>query len=135
MGPGLLNAVIAIALVSWVPFTRVTRIKDLPLRHRDFVQATIAISSPRSCILRHHILPKLQTLLHLAHELEQNIALNFGVATAFSLLSGSSILFLHFKFAAVELLAATQLLTGVGIASKPLLSTALTVPKNGSTLD
>ena len=57
VGPGLFNAVIAIALVSWVPFTRVTRAKVLSLRQRDFVQASIAIGSTHSRILWRHILP------------------------------------------------------------------------------
>lgn len=97
--------------------------------------ATTAATDTAQVVLMNADLRQLQRLLHLAHELEQNIALNFGVATAFSLLSGGSILFLHFKFAAVEVLAATQLLTGVGIASKSLLSAALTVPNDKSELD
>lgn len=67
-------------------------------------------------------LRQLDALFALGRELQKNIAFNFSVATAFSLLSGGSILFLHLKFVVVELLAATQLLTGVGIASKPLLA-------------
>lgn len=59
VGPGLFNAVVAIALVSWVPFTRVTRAKVLTLRQRDFVQASIAIGSSHSRILWRHILPNL----------------------------------------------------------------------------
>lgn len=62
--------------------------------------------------------------LQLAHKLDNNIAFNFKIATLFSLLSGGSILFLPLKYIAVEVLAASQLLTGVGIASKPLLETA-----------
>lgn len=59
VGPGLFNAVIAIALVSWVPFTRVTRAKVLSLRQRDFVQASIAIGSTHGRILWRHILPNI----------------------------------------------------------------------------
>lgn len=59
VGPGLFNAVIAIALVSWVPFTRVTRAKVLSLRQRDFVQASIAIGSTHGHILWRHILPNI----------------------------------------------------------------------------
>jgi peptide/nickel transport system permease protein len=58
-GPGLFNAVIAIALVSWVPFTRITRAKVLTLRQRDFVQASIAIGSSHGRILWRHILPNI----------------------------------------------------------------------------
>lgn len=59
VGPGLFNAVIAIALVSWVPFTRVTRAKVMSLRQRDFVQASIAIGSSHRRILWQHILPNI----------------------------------------------------------------------------
>lgn len=59
VGPGLFNAVIAIALVSWVPFTRVNRAKVMSLRQRDFVQASVAIGSSHSRILWRHILPNL----------------------------------------------------------------------------
>jgi len=59
IGPGLINAVIAIALVSWVPFARVTRAKVLSLRQREFIQASIAIGSSHRHILWRHILPNI----------------------------------------------------------------------------
>ena len=59
VGPGLFNAVVAIALVSWVPFTRVTRAKVMSLRQRDFVQASIAIGNTHGRILWQHILPNI----------------------------------------------------------------------------
>lgn len=59
LGTSLFNAVIAIALVSWVPFTRVTRAKVLSLRQQEFVQASEAIGSSHAYILRHHILPNI----------------------------------------------------------------------------
>lgn len=59
VGPGLINAVVAIALVSWVPFTRVTRAKVMSLRQREFVQASIAIGATHGHILRRHILPNI----------------------------------------------------------------------------
>lgn len=59
VGPGLINSVIAIALVSWVPFTRVTRAKVMSLRQREFVEASIAIGGSPAHILRRHILPNI----------------------------------------------------------------------------
>lgn len=59
VGPGLFNAVVAIALVSWVPFTRITRVKAMSLRQREFVQASIAIGATHGHILRRHILPNI----------------------------------------------------------------------------
>lgn len=59
LGANLFNAVIAIALVSWVPFTRVTRAKVLSLRQREFVQASMSIGSTHTHILRQHIFPNI----------------------------------------------------------------------------
>jgi peptide/nickel transport system permease protein len=59
VGPGLFNTMVVIALVSWVPFTRVTRAKVLSLRQRDFVQASIAIGGTHGWVLRRHILPNI----------------------------------------------------------------------------
>lgn len=59
LGPDLFNAVMAIALVSWVPFTRITRAKTLSLRRQEFVQAGAAIGSSHRSILRRHILPNI----------------------------------------------------------------------------
>lgn len=83
--------------------------------------ATTAATDTAQVVLMKADLRQLHELFTLAQALEKNIAVNFGIATLFSLLSGSGILFLNLKFAIVEVLAATQLLTGVGIASKPLL--------------
>ncbi|MFN8495342.1 MAG: HAD-IC family P-type ATPase [Caldilineaceae bacterium] len=84
--------------------------------------ATTAANDTAQVVLMNADLRQLHTLFTLARELDKNIAFNFKVATAFSLLSGGSILFLHLKYIAVEVLAASQWLTGVGIASKPLLA-------------
>lgn len=83
--------------------------------------ATTAATDTAQVVLMKADLRQLHELFTLAQALEKNIAVNFGIATLFSLLSGSGILFLNLKFAIVEVLAATQLLTGVGVASKPLL--------------
>ncbi|MEZ4713380.1 MAG: ABC transporter permease [Caldilineaceae bacterium] len=59
LGASLTNAVVAIALVSWVPFTRVTRAKVLSLRQQEFVQASEALGSTHRSILLRHILPNI----------------------------------------------------------------------------
>jgi peptide/nickel transport system permease protein len=64
MGAGLLQAVMAIALVSWVPFARVTRAKVMSLREREYVVASAALGGGSLHIMRKHILPNmLATLL------------------------------------------------------------------------
>lgn len=57
LGSGMLNAVIAIAFVSWVPFTRVTRAKVMSLRQREFVEASVVLGNTHGRILWWHILP------------------------------------------------------------------------------
>lgn len=59
LGASLINAVVAIALVSWVPFTRITRAKVLSLRQQEFVQAGTALGSTHRAILWRHILPNI----------------------------------------------------------------------------
>lgn len=84
--------------------------------------ATTAATDTAQVVLMNADLRQLHTLFAMARALAKNLRLNFGVAAAFSLLSGTSILFLHLNYAAVEVLAASQLLTGVGIASQPLVN-------------
>jgi len=63
VGAGLFQAVVAIALVSWVPFARVTRAKVMSLRQREYVLASTAIGSTPAHILRRHILPNILTTI------------------------------------------------------------------------
>jgi Cu2+-exporting ATPase len=86
--------------------------------------ATTAATDTAQIVLMDADLDQLDTLFRLAEALDKNISLNFNVAAALSLLSGAGILFAHLSFAAVEVLAAAQLATGVGIASQPLLTQA-----------
>ena len=91
--------------------------------------ATTIATDAAQIVLMNADLQQLHTLLQLAQELDHNISFNTKVAAAFSLLSGSGIVFLHLKYIAVEVLATSQLLTGVGIASKPLLETSTATQK------
>jgi peptide/nickel transport system permease protein len=57
MGPGLDNVVIALSVVGWVGFARLTRAQVLSIKHRDHVQAAIALGTGTGRILLHHLLP------------------------------------------------------------------------------
>jgi ABC-type dipeptide/oligopeptide/nickel transport system permease subunit len=57
MGPGLINAIIAIGLTSWVPLCRVIRGEFFKLKERDFVAAAQAIGASHSRRALLHILP------------------------------------------------------------------------------
>jgi len=54
LGPGIENAVIAIALTSWPPYARVARAETLALRSSDFIAAArLQGASPARIVLRH----------------------------------------------------------------------------------
>jgi peptide/nickel transport system permease protein len=54
IGPGIENAVIAIAITAWPPYARVARAETLTLRNSDFISAVrLQGASPLRIILRH----------------------------------------------------------------------------------
>ena len=57
LGPGLVNAVAAIALTSWPPYARLARAEAMILRERDFVAAARLAGASHGRILRTHVLP------------------------------------------------------------------------------
>jgi peptide/nickel transport system permease protein len=61
LGPGYLNAVIAIALTWWPWYTRLVRAQALSLRERDFVEAARGIGVGDLTIIWRHILPNVLT--------------------------------------------------------------------------
>ena len=59
IGPGLFNVVASIAIVSWAPFTRITRAKVQTVREREFVEAGRAIGESDTSLLLRYILPNI----------------------------------------------------------------------------
>src|SRR5262245_5174814 len=59
LGPGLRNAMIAIAIVGFPFYTRLVRGIVLSVREREFVEAARALGSPDRVILLRHVLPHL----------------------------------------------------------------------------
>ncbi len=57
MGPGIGNAVIAIALTSWPPYARLARAETLSLRNSEFVLAAKLQGASSAFILRTQIVP------------------------------------------------------------------------------
>lgn len=56
LGPGIENAVIAIAFTAWPPYARVARAEALVLRNADFIAAVrLQGASPARIVLRHVI--------------------------------------------------------------------------------
>jgi peptide/nickel transport system permease protein len=57
LGPSLVNAIIAIAAVTWAVYARLVRGQLLSLRRREFVEAARSIGASGTRILIRHLLP------------------------------------------------------------------------------
>ncbi len=57
LGPGLENAVLAIALTSWSPYARIARAEALTLRRSDFILAARSQGIPHLRIIVSHVAP------------------------------------------------------------------------------
>ncbi|MGO4437307.1 ABC transporter permease [Rhizobium sp. RAF56] len=57
LGPGIQNAIIAIAITSWPPYARIARAETMTVRHSDYISAVRLMgASPLRIVLR-HIMP------------------------------------------------------------------------------
>jgi peptide/nickel transport system permease protein len=70
LGPGLRNAMIAIAIVGFPIYTRLVRGVVLSLREREFVEAARALGATDPLILVRHILPHLLSPVIVAFSLD-----------------------------------------------------------------
>lgn len=57
LGPGIMNAVIALSVVGWVGFARLARAQTLTVKHREHVTAAKALGTGTSSIAFRHIFP------------------------------------------------------------------------------
>ncbi len=57
LGPGLENAVLAIALTTWSPYARIARAEVLTIRKAEFILAVQAQGASTLRILRRHVVP------------------------------------------------------------------------------
>ena len=84
LGPGIGNLVIALSLVGWVGFARLSRAQVLSVKNREHVQAAIALGSRTPRIVIRHLLPLIAAPLVLEA--------TFGVAAVVVAESGLSFL-------------------------------------------
>ena len=70
LGPGLRNAMIAIAIVGVPLYTRLVRSVVLSVREREFVEAARALGSPDLVILVRHVVPHLVSPVVVAFSLD-----------------------------------------------------------------
>jgi peptide/nickel transport system permease protein len=57
LGPGINNAVVAIALTTWPPYARLARAETLTRRRAEFVQAAVLQGASHASILFRQIVP------------------------------------------------------------------------------
>lgn len=57
LGPGWINAVLAIAIINMPIFSRVVRAATLSAKEKDYTEAALAIGCTRWQIMRHHLFP------------------------------------------------------------------------------
>jgi len=57
LGPGMVNAVLAIALTSWPPYARVARAETLTVRSSDYIAAVRLQGAGRARMIWGHIVP------------------------------------------------------------------------------
>jgi peptide/nickel transport system permease protein len=57
LGPGMVNAVLAIALTSWPPYARVARAETLTVRKSDYIAATRLLGASSTRIIWGHVMP------------------------------------------------------------------------------
>ncbi len=57
LGPGIENAVLAIALTTWSPYARIARAEVLTIRRSEFILAAQAQGASTLRIIRRHVLP------------------------------------------------------------------------------
>ncbi len=57
LGPGIENAIIAIAITAWPAYARIARAETLTLRHAEFVAASRLLGASHLRVITRHILP------------------------------------------------------------------------------
>lgn len=57
LGPGVNNVVIALTVVGWVGFARLARAQVLSLKHREHIQAAVALGVRQPYIVMRHLMP------------------------------------------------------------------------------
>lgn len=57
LGPGLTNLYIAVGVVGWIPYTRITRGETLATRHLEYIEAARTVGCSSARIMLRHVLP------------------------------------------------------------------------------
>ncbi|MFN8371251.1 MAG: ABC transporter permease [Anaerolineae bacterium] len=75
LGAGMVNAMIAIALVWWPGYTRLVRGQVLALRELDFIEAGRALGANRWRIIAKHVIPNVMSSIIIKASLDMGFAI------------------------------------------------------------
>lgn len=75
LGAGMINAMIAIALVWWPGYTRLVRGQVLSLREQDFIEAGRALGAGRWHIIFRHVIPNVLSSVIVKASLDMGFAI------------------------------------------------------------
>ncbi|HWI61971.1 MAG TPA: ABC transporter permease [Symbiobacteriaceae bacterium] len=81
LGPGLFNAMLAVAIVSVPGYARVVRGQVLTLRERDFVTSAVAVGAGHWRVILRHLLPNILSPLLV----QATLSVGFAILTTASL--------------------------------------------------
>jgi peptide/nickel transport system permease protein len=57
LGPGIENAVLAIAVTSWPPYARIARAETMTIRNSDYISAVRLMGASQMRIVLRHVMP------------------------------------------------------------------------------
>lgn len=83
LGPGLTNAIIAIAIVNIPEFARIARAQTLAIREKEFIEAARAIGAPNANIIVFHVWPYVRGSIVIYASMRASAALITESALAF----------------------------------------------------
>ncbi len=83
LGPGLINAAIAVALVLWPEYARLIRSRVIALREMEFVTAATALGVSRRRTLFKHILPNALPIMLVKVSLDMGNAILLAASLSF----------------------------------------------------
>ncbi|WP_426959761.1 ABC transporter permease [Muricoccus radiodurans] len=83
LGPGIVNGIVALAIVWWPGYVRLVEAKALALRHEPFVEAARAVGAGHGRILALHILPNCTSPIVVKASMDMGLAILAAASLGF----------------------------------------------------
>ncbi len=83
LGPGLYNAMLAVALSWWPWYTRLVRGQILSLRHQEFILAAVSVGAGSGRLLFRHLLPNVGATIVIQASLDVGYAILAAASLSF----------------------------------------------------